>query len=40
MSMEVQLHLLDEIKKAQICDPYFNRLKGDISKGKCPGLQF
>jgi len=34
--MEVQSHLLDEIKKAQISDPYFDRLKSDICKGKCP----
>jgi len=36
MSIKVQSHLLDEIKKAQISDPHFDRSKSDISKGKCP----
>jgi len=36
MSIEVQSHLLDKIKMAQISDPYVNKLKSDISKGKYP----
>jgi len=30
------MSMVYKIQEAQISDPYFGRLKSDISKGKCP----